>query len=370
MSEHLDPTLWRTVLLAGQTDETEADMLDLAIDAGIEHRILPDLGRRMNPLRDLRAFAEILSIIRHLRPDVVCTHTAKAGALGRVAAFVHRVPARVHTFHGHVFHGYFSGLATRAIVWTERLLGRLTSRILAVSEEVARDLVETHRIAPADRVQVVRLGLDLSEFIEDRPRGAFRESQGISPTAPLLVAVGRLVPIKDHALLLESVAILARERPEVRLAIVGDGPCRDTLVARARRDDLRGHVIFTGWQRDLPPILTDMDVAVLTSLNEGTPVALIEGAAAGRPAVATNVGGVREVVEDGVTGHLVPHGDPVAFADACGRLLDDEALRTRMGAAAREHVRTAFSTERLCREVEALYDACIKERRIQVPPSC
>jgi len=361
LSQCLDPDRWHTILLAGRADETEAEMLDLAIDAGIEHRILPDLGRRLNPLRDLRAFADILCAIRRHRPDVVCTHTAKAGALGRVAAFVHRVPARIHTFHGHVFHGYFSGIATRAVIWTERLLARLTSRILAVSDEVARDLVEKHRIAPAGKVRVVRLGLDLDALRDDGPRNAFRESLGIPPTAPLLVAMGRVVPVKDHALLLEAFAILARDYPDARLAIVGDGPCMEALTTRAGREDLRDRVIFTGWRRDRPPILADMDIAVLTSRNEGTPVALIEAAAAARPAVATNVGGVREVVDDGVTGLLVPHGDPSAFAAACGRLLRDAPLRRRMGLAAREHVRTAFAVERLRAEVEAIYDACIRE---------
>jgi glycosyltransferase involved in cell wall biosynthesis len=210
MSRGLDPARWRTVLVTGRTDETEADMMDLAVDAGLDLEVIDDLGRRLHPLRDLRALLALLRAVRRHRPDVVCTHTAKAGALGRLAAFVHRVPARVHTFHGHVFHGYFGRLGSRAVVWAERLLARLAHRILAVSEEVAHDLVEVHRIAPAPRVEVLRLGLDLSEFLEGRPRGAFRRELGVPPDAPLLVAVGRLVPVKDHALLLEAAAILAR----------------------------------------------------------------------------------------------------------------------------------------------------------------
>ncbi len=362
MSRCLAPDRWRTVLVTGRTDDTEAEMMDLAIDAGLDLEVIDDLGRSLHPIRDFRAFLAILSAIRRHRPAVVCTHTAKAGALGRVAAFIHRVPARVHTFHGHVFHGYFSWLGSRAVVWAERLLGMITHRVLAVSQEVARDLVETHRIAPADRVAVLRLGLDLGEYLADRPSGAFREEMGIAPETPLLVAVGRLVPVKDHALLLEAAAILARTIPEARFVLVGDGPCRADLEERASRPDLAGRVLFTGWRRDLPYILADTDLAVLSSRNEGTPVALIEAAAAARCAVATDVGGVREVVFDGITGTLVPHGDPAAFAGACSRLLDDPAGRSRMGDAARELVKTSYSADRLCAEVDTLYESCLRER--------
>jgi glycosyltransferase involved in cell wall biosynthesis len=351
------------VLVTGRTDETEADMSDLAVDAGLDLEVIDDLGRRVDPVRDLRAFLAVLAAVRRHRPDVVCTHTAKAGALGRLAAFAHRVPVRVHTFHGHVFHGYFSGLGSRLVVVAERLLARITHRILAVSEEVARDLVETHRIAPAEKVAVLRLGLDLSAFLADPPGGALRAELGVGPDVPLLVAVGRVVPVKDHALLLEAMARLAPRVPAARLVVVGDGPCRRALEERAARPDLAGRVHFTGWRRDLPAILADADLAVLSSRNEGTPVALIEAAAAARPAVATDVGGVREVVLHETTGLLVPHGDPEAFAEACARILEDPALARRMGEAARDRVRTAHAADRLCAEVEALYETCLAEAR-------
>jgi glycosyltransferase involved in cell wall biosynthesis len=360
MSHCLDETRWRTVLVTGITDGTEAEMSDLARDAGLELEVLPDLGRSLRPLRDLRAFAAILRTVRRHRPDVVCTHTAKAGALGRIAAFVHRVPARVHTFHGHVFHGYFSKLASRVAVLVERGLGRITSRILAVSEEVARDLVEVHRVAPREKVLVMKLGLDLDEFLGDLPRGELRADLGIDATAPLLAAVGRLVPVKDHALMLEAFARLREPHPEAHLALVGDGPCRPDLEARAARPDLEGHVHFTGWRRDLPAILGDMDLAVLSSRNEGTPVALIEASAAGRAAVATDVGGVREVVEHEGTGLLVPHGDADAFAAACARLLDDPDERRRLGEAGRSRVRDAYSAPRLCAEMTRVYEDCLR----------
>ena len=361
MSAGLEPARWRTVLATGRTDETEAEMLDLAAEAGLRPEIVPGLGRRLRPSSDLRAFFELLRLVRRHRPDVICTHTAKAGTLGRLAAIVHRVPVRVHTFHGHVFHGYFGSTGSRLARLVERALARATTRILAVSEEIADDLVEGHRIAPRERVSVIRLGLDLEPFRSLPPRGAVRRELGVAPNAPFVVTVGRLVPIKDHALLLDAFARVAAARPEARLALVGDGPCRAQLESRAARDDLAGRVLFTGWRRDLPAILADADVAALSSRNEGTPVALIEAAAAGVPAVSTDVGGVRQVVRDGETGRLVPPGDADALAAALIELLDDPAARRAMGGRARQVVAPTYCAERLCREIAALYEECLRE---------
>jgi glycosyltransferase involved in cell wall biosynthesis len=325
---------------------------------------LPALGREISGPRDAMALVALLRLIRRERPLIVHTHTAKAGTLGRLAAWLARVPVVVHTYHGHVFRGYFSPARTRLFLAVERWLARRTDRLLTVSAQVRRELLELG-IGTPEQLVVVPLGLDLDPFLAVGAAGdgELRRALGIEPAAPVVAVVARLVPIKAHEVFFGAAAIVSARRRDVRFPVVGDGERRAELEALVTRLGLAGSVRFLGWRGDLPAIYREADVVVLTSRNEGSPVSLIEAMAAGRPVVATRVGGVPDLVEDGVNGCLVDPDRPAAVAEAVLALLDDPDRRHALGQAGRKRVHPAFSAERLLRDVDALYAALLELKR-------
>ncbi len=336
-----------TVLGAGKpaSDEGEMSHPDLEV-----HRL--PLTRGLDPAQDARAVSAVFRLVRRTRPALVHTHTAKAGAVGR-SVCVSRAgkrPVLVHTFHGHVLQGYFSPSKQRGFIEIERQLAKRTDRLIAVSPQV-RDQLLALGIGRPDQYRVIPLGLDLTRFLAvTAPVGALRRELGLSAAVPLIGAVGRLVPIKNIELLLDAAARL----PDVHVAIFGDGPSRHGLEQRTAALGLARRVHFLGWATNVASAMSDLDVVVLTSRNEGTPVALIEALAAARPVVATDVGGVRFVVEDGVTG-LVTALDAEALASGIERALSDREAVTAMATTGRETVAERFSHDRLVRDMRALY---------------
>jgi glycosyltransferase involved in cell wall biosynthesis len=345
LARGLNPARFETRLVTGQIGPGEGDMTDLA--AGLDWQVLPELGRAVAPGADAVTLIKLCSLIRRYRPHIVHTHTAKAGAVGRVAARLSGVPIVVHTFHGHTFHGYWGPMATRLVVGAEQGLARLTDRLVAVSERVRGDLIR-FRIAPEEKIVSIPLGLNLAPFAQQSHRPS-----GPEPTVGI---VGRLVPVKNHALFLDMARQLIHDGFEGRFMVIGDGELRDRLEGSAA--DLGDRIVFTGWRRDLPRDYAGLSVVVNTSLNEGTPVALIEAMAAGVPVVATSVGGVPDVVRDGETGWLVPGGDPRALAAAVQAALRDGQ---QVVARARAAVLDRFSQERLVKDIERLYDYLLKD---------
>lgn len=339
-----------TTLLSGAVEDGETEAAAWIAAHRTPLRRAPSLARSVRPFRDLRALREIRAAIRDVRPHLVHTHTSKAGLLGRIAALAERVPLRVHTFHGHVLDGYFGGFVSAALVRAERALAARTDGLVAVSAEIARELAETHRVAPLERIDVIPVGLPLGPFLAaSKLRGKLRTELSVG-RAPVVVWSGRMAPVKDLPLALSTWRIVRESVPEAVLVVAGDGPERAAGEAAA----VPG-VRFVGWRDDVSALLADADLALLTSRREGTPVALIEAGAAGVAAVATLVGGVPSVVLDGKTGLLAPAGDGAALAAHVVSLLRDARRRESMGRAAREHVRARFSDDRLCRDTEALY---------------
>jgi glycosyltransferase involved in cell wall biosynthesis len=350
----LDRSRFDSLLVTGAETPTEGNMLPLAERVGVRPLSIPELGRAVRPGQDLVAFARVVRLLRRSRPAIVHTHMAKAGAIGRVAARLAGVPVVVHTYHGHVFHSYFDSLRTAAFLTAERLLGRWSDALIAVGDR-QRAEIAAYGIGSASKLVAVPLGLELEPFLEPTARGTLRSALGLGATTPLVGIVARLVPVKDHETFLEAAALVHREHPDVRFAIVGDGECRQALEGRARSLGLDGVVHFLGWRRDLAAVYADLDVVCLSSLNEGSPVALIEAMAAARPVVATAVGGVPEVVRDRISGHLVPARRPDAMAQAIGEVLGDGASARLLGLAARDAVYPKYSVSRLIRDLEALY---------------
>jgi glycosyltransferase involved in cell wall biosynthesis len=278
------------------------------------------------------------------------------------------VPVVVHTYHGHVFDGYFSPWRTRLVVSAERLLARRASALIAVTERVRRDVL-TRGIGRPDRVVVVPLGLDLDRMqAAPARRGELRAELGLAPATPLVGIVARLVPIKAHETFLQAAKAMAPVRPDARFLIAGDGERRGALEAMARELGLGDRVRFLGWRADLDRLYADLDVVVLTSKNEGSPVALIEAMAAGRPVVSTRAGGVEDVVADGVTGRVVPIGDAGALARVVIDLLEQPDEAARLGAAAREAVVARFASSRLVADVDRLYRRLLAERGVVADP--
>jgi glycosyltransferase involved in cell wall biosynthesis len=301
------------------------------------------------------ALLALLRLMRRFRPHVVHTHTAKAGTLGRLAARLAGVPVVVHTYHGHVFHGYFSPRKSRIFLAIERMLARWTDRLLTVSDEVRAELLALG-IGSPERLTVVPLGLDLHRFVEcGARRGELRRELGVEGSVPLVGIVARLAPVKAHEVFLQAARSVSDRVPGVQFLVVGDGERRGALEAMARGLGLRDRVRFLGWRADLDRVYADLDLAVLCSRNEGSPVSLIEAMASGRAVVATRVGGVPDVVDDGVTGHLVAPGDPRGLADAMVGLLADPERRRAFGAAGRKRVCPAYGAERLLADVARLY---------------
>jgi glycosyltransferase involved in cell wall biosynthesis len=364
LTRELDPDRYESRLVAGSEDEQEGNYLTLhgqTIDALHE---VPALGREINPLRDLNALRELIRLIRTFRPHIVHTHTAKAGLLGRLAARWCRVPVIVHTFHGHVFHGYFSPAKTALFVGLERRLGRMTDRLITVSETVREEIL-ARRIGRPGQFEVVRLGLDLRPFAACESRtGELRQELGLPAATRIVVIVARLVPIKAHETFLDMAERLAPKYPDLVFLVVGDGERRAALEADARARGLADRVRFLGWRADLDRIYADADVVTLTSRNEGSPVALIEAMAAGRPVVSTRAGGVAELV--GEAGVLADVGDAAGLADGVVRLLEDPCRAREMGLAARARVLPHYGHPRLISDIDSLYQRLIREAGVEV----
>lgn len=361
----MDPEHFRSWLVTGNENPGEGSLRDYALDRGVEPLVIPEiLGRSSLAPRDAIAIGKLFALFRRIRPHVVHTHTAKAGFLGRLAARAAGVPVVVHTYHGHVLSGYFGRAKTSALQTMERGLARLSDRLIAVSDRVRDDLIAL-RVAPPERFSVVPLGLDLAPmFRACAHRGEFRAELGVAPDAPLVGIVGRLFPIKNHALFLEAAARLAVIRPDVRYVVVGDGVLRAELEDQARRQELAGRVFFTGWRHDLAAIYADLDVLVVSSRNEGTPVSAIEAMAAGCPVVATRVGGLPDLIDDNRTGFLAPPDDPIALCQAVHAVLADSEQNAAVCLAARADVEERFMASRLVEDMQSLYLALLAKKGV------
>jgi glycosyltransferase involved in cell wall biosynthesis len=359
---------YRTLLVRGSEASHEGSLDDLAADLGVHPRLVAGLRRELHP-SDLTALLALMRILRAFRPQIVHTHLAKAGTLGRLAAllaFPRRPPLLVHTFHGHSLEGYFSPRREAAFRRLERMLAKRCARIVAVSSEVADDLVRLG-VAPRERIEVIAVGFDLAPFVVEGAEraeraAAVRAQLGVPLGVPLVTLIARLVPIKRVDRFLRIASEVAQRDPDVWVAIVGDGELRAELRSTALARGVAARLVWAGFRRDMPDVCFASDVVALSSDNEGTPVSLIEAQAAAVPVISTRVGGAPTVVLDGTTGRLVGVDDESGYADALLELLADRAARRRMGEAGREHVLGRFSLARLLDDVDGLYRALLRSR--------
>ena len=367
LTKYLEPE-YETLLVGGEKDESEADSFYILDQLGIKPVIVPEMRRSINPNDDIVAYRKLKQLIQDFKPDIVHTHASKAGTLGRMAAFSCGVPIVVHTFHGHVFHSYFNRFKTAFFKNVERRLAKKCSCIVAISPNQKKELGAEHKISSLDRIKVIPLGFDLSRFNENREekRSNFRKLYQLADDEIAVGIIGRLVPVKNHEFFLDAVAkVLGQTTKKVKFFIIGDGEDREALKVRAAElsiptaignfSNSDQRLVFTSWIKEIDVVTAGLDVIALSSLNEGTPVSLIEAQAANRPIVSTNVGGIENIVLKNETALLSEVGDLEGYAKNLLSLLEDDQRRIRMGKKGWDHVNERFSHLRLAADMRKLY---------------
>lgn len=367
LTRYLSPE-FETLLVGGVKTEGEESSEYIARSIGVEPFIIPEMSRELSMMNDAIAFRKIKKIIREFRPDIVHTHAAKAGALGRIAALQCKVPVLVHTYHGHYFHSYFNPVKTKVFLEIERWLARKSKAIVAISNTQKYELGTIHKVCPPEKIHVIPLGFDLMRFTENREakREQFRKKYGVNDDEIAIGIIGRLVPVKNHSMFLKAMQkVLAATRFPVKAFIIGDGHDRIKIereAAAARlvlstpeKRNAAANLIFTSWIKEIDIAVAGLDIIALTSLNEGTPVSLIEAQAAGKPVVSTRAGGVEEVILENETGLLCQSNDAETFASHLLKLTEDSEMRNRFSRNAGSHVMQRYHVNRLVEDMRMLY---------------
>jgi glycosyltransferase involved in cell wall biosynthesis len=349
---------YEVALVSGLDRGAEGDMLARARQTTQLH-IVPALCRNVNPLADTVALWKLYRLIKAGRYQIVHTHLAKAGVLGRIAAWLAGTPVVVHGLHGLVFHDYQPWLLSRTWWAVQKLCDPLTDHYISVSN-VASEKAIASRLVARDDITTVYSGMELDWFLDAQVDVlALRRELGISADAPVIGKIARMAPVKNHSALLDAAPAIIARHPDVRFLLVGDGPLLESLRARANEMGIRDHFIFTGLveRERIPDMLSTMDVLVHTAFYEGLPRVLAQALASGKPCVAIDADGAREVIIPDETGYLVQPGDREGLASAANRLLADPDLRRRMGEAGRRHVDPAFRVETMVEQIDAVYQS-------------
>jgi glycosyltransferase involved in cell wall biosynthesis len=375
----LNENEFENTLITGTVPPGEGDMSYFAEDCEVKPIVISEMSRELS-VRDLLVIMKLFLRFLKLKPQIIHTHKAKAGAVGRAAGMLYKWltpsalllrPRRcsiVHTYHGHIFHSYYGRLKTAVFIAIERALARFcTDRIVVISEQQRREICDSFRVGRSEQFRVVPLGIDFEEMVEDRE--SLRREYGISDDEVAIGIVGRLCEVKNHAMLIKSAALLRKgcngSGPPTRFVIVGDGHLRGEIEKQALDLGIADSTVWTGFRQDATSLYAALDITALTSLNEGTPLTLIEAMCCGRAVVATEVGGVIDVmgarrgIQDGFTiwdnGITSPSGDAETFAGALRFLAERPDLRREMGERGRLFVRSRLSRERLVNDIAALY---------------
>jgi len=374
LTKYLDKK-YETLLLSGTIDSTEESSEFLIKNLDITPRYIDAMQRELHPLKDYRAYKQIKKIIREYQPDIVHTHAAKAGAVGRLAAAHCKVPVILHTFHGHVFHSYFNPIKTKIFLAIERYLAKKSTCIIAISEIQKKELCENYKIAACEKFTVIPLGFDLEKFNtgKEQKRVSFRKKWHIADDEIAIGIVGRMVPVKNHDMFLTAFAqLLKSTNKKVKAILIGDGECRTEIESKIQELHLtfsteknvqqEAPIVFCSWIKDVENAYPGLDIIALTSLNEGTPVSLIEAQAAGIPIVTTDVGGIKDIVLENETAYIVDSNDVDAFAEKLLLLTENDGLRKDIAAKGFSHVNQKFSSTRLAADMSNLYDKLFKQK--------
>lgn len=376
LTKYLSPD-YETLLIGGEKDDYEDSSEFILNQLGVNYMKINEMQRAINAFQDLKAYNRIKQIIKEFKPDIVHTHASKSGMLGRKAAFSCNVPIVVHTFHGHVFHSYFNSLKTNAIIKVERHLAKNTSGIVAISDIQKKELSENYKIADSSKITVIPLGFDLLKFQEHQleKRETFRRENHLDEDEIAIGIIGRLVPIKNHAMFIEIFA-KAKQRTgkKIRGFIIGDGQCRkeiedlahdfNLIISPNGSTTLKPDIRFSSWIHKVDYAYAGLDIVVLTSNNEGTPVSLIEAQASGKPIISTNVGGIENIVIPNETALLTKCGDKIAFENNLEKLILNSELRKELSKKGRNFVNNKFNYSRLVDDTAKYYEKLFREKKL------
>ncbi len=359
---------YETILVGGQKEEAEASSEYILKDLNIDYKIIPEIRREIQLKRDFQAFRKLVAIIREEKPDIVHTHASKAGILGRAAAIYCRVPHIYHTFHGHVFHSYFGKAKTQLFICIERFLAKKSTAIIAISEKQKHELGDIYKICKPEKIKVVPLGFDLARFSENQEekRKQFRNTYNLQDDEIAIGIVGRLAKVKNHTFFIDAFKQCLQNcsNKKIKAFIIGDGELKEELQNYCTIQNIdyntntdsifNKQIIFTSWIQTVDVAYAGLDIVALTSLNEGTPVSIIEAQAAGKPIVSTNVGGICDIVKENETA-LISDLNIDTFSHNLQKLIEDEKLRHQMSEASKSFSGERFSYQRLCRDMEKVY---------------
>ena len=364
LTKYLEPE-YETLLIGGQHDESEKSSMHILDNLGLKPIIIPEMQRSLNPYKDQIAFKKIQNIIKEFKPDIVHTHAAKAGALGRRAAYKMGVKQIYHTFHGHVFHSYFGSFKTRIFKEIEKNLAKKSTKIIAISEIQKRELSKIHKICPEKKIEVIPLGFDLERFNTDKDskRKEFRKKWNLKENEIAIGIIGRLVPIKNHTFFIDAIQeVLKKSEFPVRAFIVGDGEEKQNIVNYIKNKNLDFSLDYspatfqlTSWIREIDRVNSGIDIICLTSLNEGTPVSLIEAQASGKPIVSTKTGGIENVVLENKTALLSEKNDLHNFSKNLLSLVNDSNKRKLLSKFGLEKSKD-FHYDQLVNNIKNLYE--------------
>ena len=370
------PSDYETLLVGGIKEADEESSEYIVRNLGVEPIVIPEMHRQLNAQSDLVTYRKISRLIREFKPDIVHTHASKAGTVGRLAAIRCKVPVIVHTFHGHVFHSYFGSKETKLFLNIERGLAEHTSRIIAISQKQKDELCGTFKIAPDYKFSVIPLGFDLQRFTEDKAarRDTFRRCFNIGNDEVAVGIVGRLAPVKNHKLFIDAIAKAKQHtNSKIRAFVIGDGELKADLMTQCAQLGLsfvltdgfepaeKADVTFTSWIRNVETVYPGLDIVAMTSLNEGTPVSLIEAQAANVPIVTTNVGGIENIVLPDNTAVLAANGDVDDFVAKLLPVVESAALRQRMAVNGWTYVKDKFHYTRLISDMDKLYRELLED---------
>tara|TARA_Y100000996_G_scaffold175048_1_gene136149 strand:- start:492 stop:1703 length:1212 start_codon:yes stop_codon:yes gene_type:complete len=378
LSKYLD-SKYETLLIAGNKLKSEAKSDFIPKKYGLNPRYLKYMFREINLFNDIKAYREIRKIIREYKPDIVHTHAAKPGAIGRMAAINENVPFIFHTFHGHVFHSYFNSFKTYIFKVIERYLATRSTKVIAISDLQKKDLVSNYKIAKRDKIEVIRLGFDFSNLQNNinSKRKFFRKEFQLNSSDILIGIIGRLTHIKNHKLFIDTAKyILNKTNQSIKFFIIGDGEDKQSLFEYCNKKKISYYdsnsssinkndfsIYFTSWRRDIDYVISGLDIISLTSFNEGTPVSLIESQAAGKPVISTNVGGVSDIIKDKKTGIIVNSFDYRDYANKLYDLINDKELRKYMSKEGPKFIENKYSYKTLVNNIDNLYKRHLKKHK-------
>lgn len=349
-------------LATGQTEDADLDLTQEVIDSGLPLIQVPSMRRSPHPIRDFQALRHLIRIIKNGNYDLVHTHTSKAGFLGRIAAKYCKIPAVVHSPHGTILEGYFSSLITKIYIYLERITAPIAQTIICLTTREIDQYLNAN-IGKRDQYTYVFNGIDIAKFSNmTQTRQSVRQSLGLSPKSIVCITVGRLVPVKGQSDLIDALPDVLAEYPDTHILIVGEGELRDDLLQQTQTLNLEDHVHFLGWRTDIPNLLGASDIFALPSLNEGLGLVLIEAMAQHLPTIATQVGGVPEVVLDGKTGLLVPAQSATKMSEALNDLIANPQKREHMGEAGYQRAVEHFSIQSTVEKTAAIYRNLIGEK--------